>query len=325
MATINVSVVESLNLNSPGTGGTPSVSEGLGINDVGIGILPKVISGLQFDGVITSPLHGIVTDSLIVGGTTNSNIKITEITLGISFTETIDTVGSIIANPDKINESLVFSETIVYNRDATRSVITQLGFKSYQLGYVKDTNILIREYGLYSWDDLSWAAWDVLETSDLTSVEIITMRRDQTYSPITSLGSRFEVMRAYYGLSETGEVTLACGPLSVILRSPIFNNTQSIHQTRIQRESISGKLIIYRDQQWPQTETFHWSFEALTETQRDDFLDFIYSTLGLQVTVSDYEGRDWLGIISNPEVETSQVSRGCGYTVNLEFEGEIIE
>jgi len=312
-------VINRLNLGGPGTSILPKMQDGLGLDTIVKGILPKRLDSLELDGRIISPIHHRTIDALTLTETIRPSTQINEQYASFELSETIDTSESVLANPETRVDELILEEVISYNRNATRLITESLVLVDYLFGYIElDGNIIIR---FFDWNHFSWDDWDTFDWDDWNSDDEYTVKREHIYAPILSEGSRF--IRTYYGLTSTGEITLSYGPLSVTLRAPTFNNTQSLNQTRIQRESINGKMKIYRDPIWPQIETFSWSFEGLTEEQKDEFLDFIYSTLGLEVNILDYEGRDWIGVISNPQVETSEELRECGYKVNLEFEGEI--
>jgi hypothetical protein len=298
MAEISVAVVESLNLGSPGSGVRPVGLDSLRLSGIHKAVLPKITGALSLDLEINNPKYGFLVDTLDLADTKRPGTQIQESYAYLMLTETIDTDTSILANPERVAGGIGFSEIVTWNRAATRIDTEGLAVTEYVLPYIERGGV------------------------PMVIVEGTATPITDTYAPIISQNSRFNLMRTYYGINE---VTMSLGSLSVTLPAPTFNNTHSIQSTRIQRESISGKLIIHRVATWPQVESFSWSFEGLTEAQKDDFLDFIYSTLGLEIRVLDYEGRDWVGVISNPEVETSEELRTCGYKVNLEFEGEIYD
>ena len=137
------------------------------------------------------------------------------------------------------------------------------------------------------------------------------------YSDLITYHPYGHLNRTYYGST----ILLEHGELSLTLPTPIFNDTHSLHLTRVQRESRGGTQIVFSDPIWPKVETFDWNFEGLTKAQRDNFLDFLNNTLGLEITITDWEERTWTGIFIKTQDETSEVLRECGYTINITFEG----
>jgi len=51
-------------------------------------------------------------------------------------------------------------------------------------------------------------------------------------------------------------------------------------------------------------------------------MTFLEESLGQEITLTDWEGRTWVGIVTTPDAE---ITRGKGCTNNLafEFEGEL--
>ena len=124
-------------------------------------------------------------------------------------------------------------------------------------------------------------------------------------------------------------VLLSFGTLSVQLPSPEFGNVNGISQSRIQMNSRGGDLIIYRDPAWPTTETLKYQFKDLSNTKAKNFLAFIDASLGRDITLVDYEGVSWTGIIINPDTAVTQEGQelgvNCGgFNVELEFQGVML-
>jgi hypothetical protein len=117
-------------------------------------------------------------------------------------------------------------------------------------------------------------------------------------------------------------VTLSQGSLSVQLRSPDFGNSDSIEIRRISRTTRGGQLIIFRDPQWPKTRTFKVKFSYLKQSDLDNLLDFIYRTVGQNVTYTDHDGRSWTGIILTPGEEVSQPGRE-DYSAQFTFQVQL--
>ncbi len=104
-------------------------------------------------------------------------------------------------------------------------------------------------------------------------------------------------------------------------RRPTLGNKNELAFQRISRRSRGGDLIIFRDEDWPKTETLSLTFDFLKESDATDFLYFISLTLGSFVYYTDHENRQWLGVIQNPDAECVQAGR-YSYQVSIIFEGD---
>lgn len=108
---------------------------------------------------------------------------------------------------------------------------------------------------------------------------------------------------------------------TLVLKNPAFGNTDVIGFSLIDRETRGGDRIIYGDQDWPSTRTLNLQLEHVCETDLADLLEFLNTTLGKEIGLADWEGRDWVGIIATPDTEI--VQRVSGYSVAIVFFGDL--
>jgi hypothetical protein len=115
------------------------------------------------------------------------------------------------------------------------------------------------------------------------------------------------------------------GPFTdtLVLRAPNFGNRDRLQMNRISRETRGGTLVVYADPIWPKIQTLVMSFSGLTWAQANGLHTFIDNHLGLEVGMLDYEHRFWRGIVTKFDDPIVQDGKGCKYTVNFEFEGEL--
>ena len=109
----------------------------------------------------------------------------------------------------------------------------------------------------------------------------------------------------------------------VTLRAPEFGNKDKLTFNRVNRETRGGSLVVYANTMWPKTQTLALTFTGLRQTEVQDLLSFLGDHLGLEIGLIDWETRYWKGVITtttNPVTEDSFDN----YTVNLEFQGELI-
>jgi hypothetical protein len=137
-------------------------------------------------------------------------------------------------------------------------------------------------------------------------------RKDVTYAPQGTFP-------AAPTLLET-TVTLEYASTTIELPAPTFGDVMESEVTRIQRKTRGGDLIVFREEDWPFKTILKMQFEALTDAQKDDLLDFLILSLGQLVTLTTHEGRVVEGVIVNPNGEMSQYFRECGRTAELWFQ-----
>jgi hypothetical protein len=109
---------------------------------------------------------------------------------------------------------------------------------------------------------------------------------------------------------------------SIILPAPQFENRDKIASTRISRETRGGKLSVYADPIWPQINTVACSFTGLTTTEVDLFQDFVATYIGLEINITDWEGREWVGVITGTEEPATHDGKDK-WSIGFEFEGTL--
>ncbi len=117
-------------------------------------------------------------------------------------------------------------------------------------------------------------------------------------------------------------ITLTYGVVSVTLRNPDFGNTESLDIRRINRKTRGGDLVCFRDPAWPKADTIEYKFSYLKEDDLGKLRSFMKLTLGLDVTLLDYEGRTWVGVITDVGGNFSQEGRQ-DFVAGFKFEGTI--
>ncbi len=109
---------------------------------------------------------------------------------------------------------------------------------------------------------------------------------------------------------------------TVTLRAPSFGNKDRLSFNRITRETRGGTLVVYADPIWPKIQTLALSISGLTAAEKDELLAFMEDTLGLEIGLTDWEGRYWTGVIVAPDQPAVQDDRET-FTATFEFEGEL--
>ena len=115
---------------------------------------------------------------------------------------------------------------------------------------------------------------------------------------------------------------------TVELRAPELDNIDRVSFTRISRETRGGKLTIFADPTWPKVQTIIATFIGLTEAEKDEVLNFFLTHIGKEIGMQDWEGREWVGIVTTPNESAVQDGKSCtgrGWTLTFEFEGVLVE
>lgn len=110
----------------------------------------------------------------------------------------------------------------------------------------------------------------------------------------------------------------------VILRAPQFGNRDQNAYNRVSRETRGGKLIVYSDPNWPSLRTLACTVTGLKADEVEEYLEFLYATLGRPIELCDWEGRLWSGVLTNPEEPITQDGKER-YTISFQLEGQMYD
>lgn len=129
--------------------------------------------------------------------------------------------------------------------------------------------------------------------------------------PAISLGPMPAVSNSSFTHTATGN--------SVAFKSPRFTDKDVLDYRRINKKTIGGKLVVYRDPNWTARETISFEIENLTKAKVIELRNFLLQTAGQQIEYLDHRGVTWQVIVKNvgdPVIENVN-SR---YTVTLVLE-----
>lgn len=106
----------------------------------------------------------------------------------------------------------------------------------------------------------------------------------------------------------------------VVLKNPELDDRDRVGYTRINRESRGGELQMFRDPTWPLVNTVQGTIVGLKKQDVVDWQDFMSEHLGEEISMADWHGRYWRGVIINPGEPAVEDTRDR-WTVAFEFEG----
>jgi hypothetical protein len=110
---------------------------------------------------------------------------------------------------------------------------------------------------------------------------------------------------------------------TLVLRNPEFGDKDRLGFNRINRETRGGTLIVFADPKWPKSQTLSVQVDALKQSQVSALLQFFKDSLGQEIGLLDWEGRQWRGIILTPDALVTHVSRQ-DRSVQFDFQGELV-
>jgi len=111
---------------------------------------------------------------------------------------------------------------------------------------------------------------------------------------------------------------------TVTLRAPEMDNRDRNAYTRVARETQGGKLYVFADPIWPKVRTMVVTIIGLLKTDVEALQAFFQATLGQEIGMTDWEGRQWAGVITNPDERATQDGKDR-WTATFEMEGELLE
>jgi len=109
---------------------------------------------------------------------------------------------------------------------------------------------------------------------------------------------------------------------TIVLKNPVFGNTDNIEFARIDRRTRGGDRKIFADLNWGKTQSFNLSVTNVLKQDVPVFIDFLNASVGKEIGLKDWEGRNWKGIIVVEETDVSTNAGGTNF--DIVFEGTLI-
>lgn len=251
------------------------------------------------------PIHITINQQLSFDQSTNYNPKKLSVGNSLGLTQATDKV------PQQfLHDYLGFSQSV---RTVLHEIVVDVLSLSQSIGMTRGlANILILvdvvDYKLSSGFQLT----DILEF-----VQGVAVRKENNPDFVADPPAPVVVPQ---------NVTYAVGALSITLPPPEFGDEDKIQHQRINRRTRAGELIVYKDPLWPIIETLTFRFTGLSDVQAKATLLFLNNTIGQLITMVDYRGVTWTGVITNPDADTEQEGgHVCpSFNIDIDFEGSRI-
>lgn len=86
---------------------------------------------------------------------------------------------------------------------------------------------------------------------------------------------------------------------SITFKCPRFSDEDVLDYRRLNKQTVGGKLIVFRDPSWTARESFKLEIENLTKANIISIREFLLATAGQTITFLDHRAISWEVRISN--------------------------
>lgn len=111
--------------------------------------------------------------------------------------------------------------------------------------------------------------------------------------------------------------TFDYGGNTLQLPNPDLGDTRRIGHDDVVTANRNGELLNLEDAQVTK-DTMSMTFSNVRGTKVDEAKTYFKTYLGQSFTITDHEGRVFVGIITTTDLEVASVKDDCNYTFNLE-------
>lgn len=122
-------------------------------------------------------------------------------------------------------------------------------------------------------------------------------------------------------LSEANGISFTYGATTLNLRNPEFGDETLVNPTRVLHRTRNGDVRVYRNSIWGKRREFTITIRAMSESKKDEVLDFLELSLGQSVTYVDPENRSWTGVLIEPQSPVEDAGPTCDYRTTIRFRG----
>lgn len=146
------------------------------------------------------------------------------------------------------------------------------------------------------------------------------------YSPYYGSSSEGVKLPNRYPGGNRGDQTtfiLADDPtVCITLKQPRFDDQIRISRDRVKQPLLTGDLKVFSDPSWPILNTLTFTLPTITTEKANEFLSFVQENLGRKMYLIDWYGRNWSGIIINPDSVITE-NHNSAWGINVEFRGKL--
>lgn len=131
------------------------------------------------------------------------------------------------------------------------------------------------------------------------------------------------------GIGTRANTTLAhpyaAPTLTINVRNPSFGNSKITDNQAIVDRYRKGDLRSFRDSNWPTIEILEFNLENLTDAEVTNLENFLETSCGEEIKLTDWENRNWKGLIVNEDLTFINEGRPpCKKSLLLRFMGSVV-
>jgi hypothetical protein len=271
-------------------------------------IKPVIIQPLGLSSRTSTPHRAFITDTLGIDDFLVTPLPTQHVSHTISFVQ--DSPIGMVDDTINFTQSVTFSFSLTASN--TMNLTDQLVMTAIWLRAVEHDNVVGHSMTWYEDTPCGKKNYTPFQGENTVALDV-AMPRNTLQDPQGDTGN-FSLYTPYLGVASS----------KVTLRKPELDNRDRNAYSRVSQETRGGKMIVYADPTWPKVRTLAVTIIGLTETQVDEFQDFMQATVGQEIGLTDWEGRLWKGFIRNPNEPAIQDGRNM-WTVSFEFEGEMLD
>lgn len=271
-------------------------------------IKPVIIQPLGLSSHTSTPYRAFISDTLGIDDFLVTPLPTQHISHTITFVQ--DSPIGMVEDTINFTQSVVFSFSLT--AASTMNLTDQLAMTAVWIRTVEHDAVVGHAMTWYEDTPCSKKNYTPFQGENTVALDV-NQPRNTLQDPQGDTGN-FSLYTPYLGVP-TSKVTL---------RKPELDNRDRNAYSRVSQETRGGRLVVYADPTWPKVRTLAVTIIGLTETQVDDFQDFMQATIGQEIGLTDWEGRLWKGFIRNPNEPAIQDGRSM-WTVSFEFEGEMLD
>jgi hypothetical protein len=126
-------------------------------------------------------------------------------------------------------------------------------------------------------------------------------------------------------------------PTLDLSRNPNLGDSIITDNRMVVRRNIENVVKTIHPSQWPSINTFRIEIEGLSEAKKDEIIQFLRDNIGQEITLIDYNGVEWTGVVvedpvtqqMGPDVKTGTLdgdgnpiyAPGCSFKLVMALEG----
>ena len=109
----------------------------------------------------------------------------------------------------------------------------------------------------------------------------------------------------------------------VEIRNPEFGNIRKIDNNDIKRFTRSGDVKVYASANWAVLRYHTYQWTVIKDVAPDDFINqlktFFRVHAGEEITITDYLGNSYNGVIFTPVAEIINTRPDCSHGLSIDF------